>query len=674
MDNETMQGRFTEVNSVGNQPDEGVQTIGLDVLALDIPDDQLVDIIDARIEDSRHFFSSRYDLFDRRKNNEIHYFGRQILQKEKERLLKDYESKYMDNVLWEIGATLKPLAMSRLPDLIVTPGNDSEDSVLTAQEVSKAIDTEIKERDNRRVLGLSIKHLPVYFTGVIKVRWDPEIDDYVFEAIHPDMIDVDHTATSNDADQMQFVSQVIPLTVQEILMRFPKKRQEFLNQLRLDGLLAQEAEPSENLLATTVRFREVWFTDYIRHTDKEWERVEGVCWKYRDVILGKMRNPNFDYEGETRYFSYADEGKRSLNEQELAYILQTGQLPPNVKEEKVFHNYFKVPRKPFYFLGYDQWGVIPYDETSWLEQNLQNQKSLDKRGKQLEETLDNRGHNVFSKQSGLTPADVEELDMNDPDEDLVVDGDVNETHKYIEPPRPSEQEFEEIGNIRNRMYSIAGSNAVRGQIQSPVATTNQIAREADFTRADDYVEDTINGAAEWMAEWALQMVKLRYTVDHFRDILGSAGDIVWLKLNRNMVADGMLVKVKASGTDKLRAQNNAMDMAKMQMTDPYTFFVDMGLSDPEGRTEKLILAKIDPTSYLQKVVKGLNTPADVLAALTNMQNAQQSMAGPLPQPQAQQPGGELVAPGQPQNPTPTNTAQVPSTPPAGPPQGSPRVL
>lgn len=684
-----LQGSFTETSPNKSEYTEGLATQALDPLAIDIDEDELIDNLDERIKEGRSFYEQEYDLYSRRKKNEVHYFGRQILEKEKERLLKDYESKYMDNVLYEIEATIKPLAMTRLPDLMVIPGNDSEDAVLTAQEVSKAVDSVIKERDNRRVLGLAFKHLPVYFTGVIKAFWNPEINDYQFDCIHPDLIDVDHTCPTNKADQMQFVSQIVPLTVQQIIMRFPQAKEKFFKQLHEDGLMVGEGDPTWQALATTVKIREVWFTWYKKHSDTEWERLEGVLWKYKKVLLKKMKNPNFDYEGETRYFAYDTPGdentKRALNQQELSSILMTGSLPSHVKEEQVYHNYFKNPRKPFYFLGYDQWGKQPYDETSRIEQNLQNQKALDKRGKQLEETLDHRGHNIFSKESGLTPADVEELDMNDPDEDLVVDGDVSKVHKFIPPERPDAAEFKESENIRQRMYAISGSNAVRGQIQTDVATTNQIARESDFTRADDLVEDTINDAAQWMADWAMQFIKLRYTEDHFKDILGVAGTVIWLKLNRNMIADGMIVKMKASGTDKLRAQNNAMDMAKMQMIEPFTFYTDMGLSDPEGRTEKLILSKTDPIAYLQKVVKGINTSEALAKALMNnsAQELQQQQMGATPQLPPTAPGAPagpaasgtpLQVQPVPQNPTAGNTSAVPIAPPQGAPTGSPRGI
>lgn len=675
------QGSFSDINYSPLYSEEGLLTAPLDPLQLNIPDKELAEIIDDYEDDYDHFYEEKYHLFDRRRKNELYVFGRQNQQLEEDKQFKIYNSRYQDNVLYEIEGTIKPLGMSRLPDLMATPGNDSEDSVLMSEELSKVIDSEIKERQNRFVLGLAFKHLPVYFTSIIKAWWNPEIDDYEFGVVHPDLIKVDWTCPTHSADQMRFVIQKVPITVQQVEMRFPKAKEDFLAQLKKDGLIPGE-NPTWALLATTIKISEVWFHEYRPKEDGKVERIDGVCWKYKSVILAKMKNPNFDYEGEKRYFSYDEPGnkatKRSLNEGEVGQILMTGQLPDNVTEEQVYHNYFRFPRKPFYFMGYDQWGKQPYDETSRVEQNLQNQKSLDKRGKQIEETLNSRGHHILAK-GAVTPAELEEIDFDEPNLDLSVDGNPNEVYAYIEPERPTPQEFQEVNNIKERMYAIAHSTAVRGEIKAAApATSNQIAREGDFTAADDLVEDTINPAAQWMGDWAMQFIKLRYTEDHFRWIMGVAGRAVYIKLNRNMIEDGMIVQVKASGTDKMRAQNNAMEMAKMQLIDPYTFYVDMGLSDPEGRTEKLILLKADPTAYLQKVVKGLNTSEALAKALTNaeMTPPPGSQPNPLtqaspmmaPQPGATQPPQAPVA-----APGPQNTGNVPIAPPALP-QASPRGL
>jgi hypothetical protein len=212
---------------------------------------------------------------------------------------------------------------------------------------------------------------------------------------------------------------------------------------------------------------------------------------------------------------------------------------------------------------------------------------------------------------------------------------------------------------------VAHSTAVRGEVKEGPATNNQIAREGDFSAADDIVADTITSASQWISEWSMQFVKLRYTQDHFRWLMGIAGDAVYFKLNRNMIMDGMVIKVKASGTDKLRAQNNAMDMAKMEMIDIHSFYTDMGLSDPDGRTRKLLVQKANPLAYLKMVAEGHDTAQEeaeeILATSAPLDPA--AALNPTP-------SGGAGAPTATQNPTPTNTAAVATEPPAGsPPAG-----
>jgi hypothetical protein len=403
------------------------------------------------------------------------------------------------------------------------------------------------------------------------------------------------------------------------------------------------------------------------------------------VILGKMRNPDFDYEGEDQVFEYLEPGikssRRQISPEEMKTSLFTGMYPANVKKEKVYHNYFDMPCKPFYFMTYDQWGKQPLDESSDLEQNLKNQSALDVRAKQIEETLNNRGHHVWSKESGLRSSDIEKMDHNNPDEDYIVDGPVRDVHEFIQPLQPSTQEFTEFNRLESRMFSLAGANAVRGQIQTDVATTNQIAREGNYTRADDLVDDTINAAAEWMARWALQFIKLRYTKEHLRKILGKKGEVVFLKLHRNLVDDGMEVRIKASGTDKIKAANNAMQMAKLQLIDPVNFYTDMGLDNPSGRAVKLLTFMKDPVSYMKLFIA--ETPEitpDLLAKLSTIIQPPAPTPGSPPIAGAAGPSGlpgqnpNNMPPTNPQQPIPGNTGQAAVLPPGGAPPGSPNNM
>ena len=661
-----------------------------DPMSLDISDKELADIVKTRIENSQKFFEEKYNLSERRKKHEKYLFGRQVSEAEKQGKYKDYETRSSDNALYEIEASLKPISMQQLPDIIITPGGEGDpQKEESAKNLSIAIDDMNKKRKQREILGLAFKHLPVYLTGVLKARWNSEkgIDgDMDFDCINPEYIVVDETCTTKNEADMSFIAQVVPMTVQDLIMKFPSKKDEIIEKMKFVSV-ASGGQPTYKDLATEVKIWEVWFdwykkkgTDEVK-TDAEmqdtifepgvtWEKISGTLWQYEDLILKKMLDPNFDHVGEDKYFSYQSPGdestKQEVQPQDIVIAQLTGQQIPNLVKEKIYHNYFSKPRKPYYFFGYDQWGRSAYDETSRIEQNIRNQENLDSQNSTLLDQLKKRVKHIWSKDSGLGAKDIQRMDMDNPKMDALVEGDPNTVHAVVTPERPDQSQFNALQSTRDRMHAIAGSQAITGQLQSDVATNNQIGRENNFTRTDDLVEDTINPASEWLAEWQMQFIKLRYTQDHMRQILGSKGQLTYIRLRRDMISDGMEVMIKSSSTDKLKAQRNAMETAKLgpPFTNPIDFFQDMDMNDPEGRTERGIMFQTDPQGYFTKFVLHLDNTQQQAAALT--------AAAPAGNPPLQQPNAPMNQIN-PQNPTPGNTSAVPIEPPTML-EGSPRAL
>ena len=150
----------------------------LDPLSLDgIEDKDLIKNANERFQASSLFFDKRYDLTNRRARNEKYLFGRQIEEKEKDKNLKAYEVRYLDNVIYEIEESIVPLAMSRPPEMIVYAGNDSDEAKDSAKTLTKVINEDFKSRMIRDALEMSFRHVPVYFNGVIKCRWNTELNN-----------------------------------------------------------------------------------------------------------------------------------------------------------------------------------------------------------------------------------------------------------------------------------------------------------------------------------------------------------------------------------------------------------------------------------------------------------------------------------------------------------------
>lgn len=658
-----------------------------DPLALDIPDKDLIQIIDKTRKYSEKMWKDKYNLRARRTKMEQVLFGRELQEMERRNELKKYEARYSYNAIYEIEATLKPVAMSHMPDLIISPGSETPEAEQSAEDVSTAINDDIKKRENRQVLGMAFKHLPVYLTAIIKAVWNPEIDDYQFINIHPENVVIDFSAKSANVDDMRYVYEMQTMTLQEIIMRWPNKKQAMYEKIKGDT----DGDFDWEDLATEYDLWQVWFTWYrkadgqiseevpsFEEPGNKWEKIEGVLWKYEDVILDKMRNPNFDYEGATEIFTYDDPSqentKRKLGPDELMMGMLTGQMPDNISQEQVYFNYFKHPHKPYFFMGYDQWGKVAIDETSRIEQNMYNQSNLNTMGKQIIDTLKTRTKHIWSTASGLDGEAVQGMDMDNPKIDALVDGDVTKVHAQVNPERPDAAQFNALSQTKEAMFGVAGATALTGQLQSDVATSNQIAREQNFTRADDLVEDTINAASEWMARWAMQFIKLRYTEEKWRKLMGNKGKFTFLKLKRDKIDDGMEVMIKASGTDKVKAARDAMDMAKLgpPYSNPLDTFKDLDMSDPEGRAERGLTFQLDPSTYLVKFVLGMqNTEQQAQQLMANGAPGGAGAVGGVTQPASPVPAG---APGEvPQQPSPVDTSQIPTQQPAVP-TGSPRIL
>lgn len=610
-----------------------------DPLKLDIADDtEFVKRAKRLVKESREFYESEYHLKERQARNEKYLWGRQL----DDIKLKDYNARYVDNVIYEAEAYLKPIALSTLPDITVKPGQEDQESKQIAEDLSKVLNSNSQARRRRRTLGMAFKHHPVYYFGAIKYFWNPEKGadgDYEFIFVHPELLTLDHTSPTNNPDDMRFIDEACPYSVKEVVMRFPDKEEDLYKELGNQGVFSPDGKNSKNDagMSTIIQIHELWFDwpEKVGNKD-QYEMVSGVSWYYGDLLLKKMKNPNWDWTGTPQTYTYKisepdTKGSKTYDKVPASpEQIQNSVLGGEEKltNETVFHNHFDNPRKPYIFIGYDQWGKVPIDETTRIEQNVYIQMNLDKRGKQITEMLDRaRGKHIFSTDSGLKKEDIEELDMADPNTDLLVKGLVAQVHAYIQGEQPSAQMFQDTATLKETMLDKAGVHpSVRGAAQSETtATQTQIAREGDFTRANDLTEDTINYASEEIANAELQMIKLRYTEDHFARLMGKDGKTVFTKINRDMIQDGMEITISASATDKLKAQQNAFDMSKMRMTDPLSFYQDINATDPVGRTEKLLTFMQQPDLYLQKYV--LNQSTEDMANTLNGQPQQPGQGG-----------------------------------------------
>lgn len=578
------------------------------VLSLALDDNTLISNINTLKANSEAYYEQIH-LKERQEKNKGYYEGKLQIDETK---LKDYKARFVDNLIYEGMAYMKPIALSRTPDFSVVTSKDPQqfpNSKLYADSLTKVINTTTKDRENRRALGTAFKHLPSYFVGAIKPRWDPYKDgqgDFVFEAIAPDCLILDHRAKYADPDQMQFIIHKYHRSFRDVVMMLPQAREKLLEHFGIDIESEEGYKEYVEKWNEDMEIEEVWFTDYkeVEPMSGQWEQVECVIWKYKDMVLGKMKNPYWDWQGEEKVM-----GLEGIDLNALLASTNMGQgLGMELQAQTVFRNYFSEPKKPFIFLSYEQWGDCPYDFTSFIEQVIYLQDNVNTRGRQITDMANRaKKRHVFSSESGVTKENLEEWDLDDPEKDLLIKGDLNKFHKDIEGDQPTAALFQDQDINRNRVFAKMGVNSTtRGTVETDVATTAQLAREADFGRIDDLTEETINNAAQQMAEWTLHFVKLFYTEERFTKVLGSDGNATYVAVTQDMVEDGMEVEITASGVDKVQNQRRAMDMASIKMTDPLTFFEDIGATQPKERAKRMLEYNMEPATYYAEYIMDMS--------------------------------------------------------------------
>lgn len=569
----------------------------LDPFHLDLDEKEVVRVFKDNVRSSTSFYQDK-GLYDKQKKNLQYYYGKQPLFK-----ASNKSRPYKENIIYEGLLRQKPIALSRLPDLTVKPGNDTPEAKKCAEKLSGVFNSDIKQRENRKALGLMTKQEPLYYYAVRKAIWNPEkgkYGDYEFPVVHPDNIVWDHNCPDNDPNKMRFVAEKAKLMLKEVIMKFPDKEAEIKEEF---GFLEDDRD-DETKMASMVNIWEVWFHWY-KMKGTESERIDGVMWIYKDCCLKKMKNPYFDYQGRKKLFSKVMEEKNAYTMDEIFDMIDESKGQAQ-EPETVYNNYFQDPEKPYFFMVYENMGEHPVGDTSRVEQVWEFQDSINMNGSVIaDQNIRARGKEIFDT-NAITQTTLDSVDFYDIDQTLGIDvpagSSINNAHAHIDMKPATQQQYRSLDTDRAKGFEMLGVGPSTRGLADADATLGQqqMSREGDYGLIDDIVEDTINAQAEWQSRWAMQFIKLFYTKPHMRHILGKDGDVLHTKLSQDMVDDGMEVVVSASGVDKQKRVRMAQENMKLGIGDPLSYYEDTEQSNPKERALRAMMAQGSPQMYIQQ--------------------------------------------------------------------------
>jgi hypothetical protein len=535
-------------------------------LSLDLDDKTLINVLDKRIKESESFYEKNLKLKDRQKLNREFYLGKQL----DELNVDEWEKPvYIDNVIWRDEETRISIASGRMPDIISVPPDPSEEGKKMAKTHERALDITVNSDQTARLIKSGLRQHDVFLIAASKCRWDENLGengDFLFELVDPKKIGFDHTAKiphdGFTADNMDFIYEWIEEPLDVIVTKFPDAKDDLFKELGIST-----GTPMQ--MMAKVRYLEVWFSWY----DKG-EKIEGVLHKYNKLLLDKMKNPYWDWEGFQK-----------------AGLDDMGQ--PIVQD--VYNNFFPFARKPYIFFSYQNLGESPIDDTNAIEQSIPLQRIINKRGRQITQISDRAIPKMAFAGNYITKESAAQF-THDPNQSIWLEGveDIRQAITTIPATPPNPILYQDKEEARSEIDSFFSTHSVtRGELTpGESGISKQITREGDLTISDDIVNIVIERVVYEMANWATQMMKLNYDKPHHIRHMGPDGEFEYLQLTRDSIADGLAVEVKANSTDKAMRRNLATTLSESGNIDPLSLHEDLDVPNPKERTRRLITYKL----------------------------------------------------------------------------------
>ena len=545
-------------------------------LALDTPDEDLIALSD--------LWEKRYQPYEaevkkRQDRNKDYWKGKHFANKQNDKA-------QVDNLIFEALETFLPLATKKNPEPFVR-GDNSEEGQALAKNVQVMLTFHADRLRMKLRLKRTTRDWALKLIGVQKHGWDETQNDITSEVIRPENIIFDPDGTINDDMEYtgKYIGEKMSDTASNLIARFPNQTKYITKKV-------------DKKIGTVVNYTEWWSCN----------PAEYVFWKLDKLILGKTKNPHWNYEN-----------PQTVTDQ---YAAQTVQMVPG-------KNHFNAPKAPYTFLGgvYNT-GDHPHDETSLIEQAIPNQDLVNKRQMQIDKNADsmNGGVVVSQERSGLTNDQATEVTeaLRAGGTVVIPRGAANEAIYRDQAPSLPGDIYQQLSDTREELRNIFGTrgSTPSGTINEQTATGKTLVREQDSDRIGGGVTEYLEQFADAQFNWWVQLMMVYYDEPHAASVIGKERAMEYVSLKGSDLVSKLTVSVKEGSlipdSDTDRA-NEAVELAKMNDIDPISLFDRLGFSDPKQAAERLYMWRADPSMLFPEIGAQIQEKQDAQMA----QQAQQ---------------------------------------------------
>ena len=532
-----------------------------ELLKYSMSDEEMLKEINSDIGSATPLYTMMKEI---QEENEKYYLGEQL---DKKRFT--WELPTAENLLYMATETIISIITSNRKDPIVLSARDTEESKVLAKKTQQYLTWKWNYEDMMTKFEDWVRQASISRIGVLKFRFDVDRDDYEIVNLRPNRIMVDKDAT-NELNA-KFIVEFKEDTMEDLITMFPTKKKALI-------------EVYGEKMGTDIKYVEYWTNEL-------------VVWKVGDILLGKKKNPNWNWDEKDR-----KENLKKLKKQWTSKV-------KNDKLNNLLLNHFNEPRKPYVILSLKNLGKDIYGDTSDFEQGKVIQDIVNRRKRQIDQaTVRARGREVISG-SAMTKEEAKKLISNPNSPIWLKSGKASDAVTHIAPQQISPIVLTDLQESKQALDNVMGVHGTtRGEKGTQeTAKGRTILREGDFGRIDLLVR-RIDKKTELAYAWMMQMSKVWLTDEHFIKMLGKEGAVEYLKFSSDNIEDGQEVMIKSELTvDKATERQNADKRLEVGLIDPLTYFEKQDETKPKESARRLAIYNIDPKLYVQMFLVDANT-------------------------------------------------------------------
>ena len=540
----------TSVDNIVDQPGVIDQ---LASLSLDMPDRDIIRNLNLRINDSEQYWNDAkgFDLKNSRAENTRLHLG-----KVDESGLYKHQKQYKENQIFIGEESIVAYVTSQIAGPLVIPAGREDMHKLFASDLEKAIKCFCEDVVNlEQLVELWVRDILNKRVAIAHFYYDKQLDDIVLEHKDPEHCILDKNAALGK--NPGFICDVLKRTPEELCAEFPDREEEILQHLGI-----QRKTPKQ--MTKELAIRKVSVTHY----DDKNEPQEGVVWYFDNIVLDKIRNPNYLY------------AKKDLN-------------------------LLKYPKKPYIFGNLVNYGTHVIDNTTPLEQAAEMQKYLMRRGRQIAENADKaNGILVIGTSSGLSKDDGQNI-TGDPNQKLFVANDdglrldqlVMQLQAQVLPQyviADKQDARMQIGNLMGAPTDFTGSAADDGD---PTLGEVMIKKNQAAGRQDLMVRAMTRMVGQ-IYEYLVQMFIVWYD-EKSRMFTYDAGDgeFDFITLKRDLIHKGIRVKAsKPANPDRSRIEAIVLQLLKEKAISLLDAYKILQLDNAQQLYDNWAKQTADPTA------------------------------------------------------------------------------